>query len=184
MIELRQNSFFHNFLKILPLALLFVSVFNEFDANYFGIPFLSFNFAYILIFYFTLKAIDYFGYGLIFLTGLINDTVTGLPLGVSSFCYMIICIFSSYFRSITLRPTIMKDWLFFLITISVTNSIYYLILSYYFIVELDYRFLLVNNFTTFLLFFFFYFIFNLYYKKFLGSSDVWYQWQCKKSKFN
>ena len=134
--------------------------------------FLSFNFAYILIFYFTLKAIDYFGYGLIFLTGLINDTVTGLPLGVSSFCYMIICTFSSYFRSITLRPTIMKDWLFFLITISVTNSIYYLILSYYFIVDLDYRFLLVNNFTTFLLFFFFYFIFNFYYKKFLGSSDV------------
>ena len=172
MTEFRQNTFLLGFLRIFPILLLFVSVFNEFDANYFGIPFLSFNFAYLLIFYFTLKSIDYFGYGLIFIAGLINDTVTGLPLGLSSFCYMIICLFSSYFRSITLRPTIMKDWLFFLITITVTNSIYYLILSFYFTVELDYRFLLVNNFTTFLLFFFFYFVFNSYYKKFLGSSDV------------
>ena len=171
MTEFRQNTFLLGFLRILPILLLFVSVFNEFDANYFGIPFLSFNFAYLLIFYFTLKSIDYFGYGLIFIAGLINDTVTGLPLGLSSFCYMIICLFSSYFRSITLRPTIMKRLVIFFNDYS-TNSIYYLILSFYFTVELDYRFLLVNNFTTFLLFFFFYFVFNSYYKKFLGSSDV------------
>lgn len=172
MTDLRQNTFFRSFLKVFPLILLFISVFNEFDANYFGVPFLSFNFAYILIFFCTLKAIDYFGYGLIFIAGLINDTVTGLPLGLSSFCYMIICVFSSYFRSITLRPTIMKDWLFFLITISVANSINYLVLYLYFGVSIDYRFLLVNNFTTFLLFFFFYFVFGLYYKKFIGKSDV------------
>ena len=172
MTELRQNSFFQSFLKILPLLILFVSVFNEFDANYFGIPFLSFNFSYILIYYCTLKAIDYFGYGLVFIAGLVNDTVNGLPIGLSSFCYMVICIFSSYFRSITLRPTIMKDWLFFLITITVTNSINYLVLLFYFETTIDYRFLIVNNFTTFLLFFFFYFLFNIYYKKFLGSSDV------------
>ena len=172
MTDLRQNTFFRSFLKVFPLLLLFISVFNEFDANYFGVPFLSFNFAYILIFFCTLKAIDHFGYGLIFIAGLINDTVTGLPLGLSSFCYMMICVFSSYFRSITLRPTIMKDWLFFLITISVANSINYLVLYLYFRVSIDYRFLLVNNFTTFLLFFFFYFIFGLYYKKFIGKSDV------------
>ena len=150
MTDLRPNTFFQSFLKVFPLILLFISVFNEFDANYFGVPFLSFNFAYILIFFCTLKAIDHFGYGLIFIAGLINDTVTGLPLGLSSFCYMVICVFSSYFRSITLRPTIMKDWLFFLITISVANSINYLVLYLYFGVSIDYRFLLVNNFTTFL----------------------------------
>ena len=172
MTDLRQNTFFRSFLKVFPLVLLFISVFNEFDANYFGVPFLSFNFAYILIFFCTLKAIDYFGYGLIFIAGLINDTVTGLPLGLSSFCYMVICVFSSYFRSITLRPTIMKDWLFFLITISVANSINYLVLYLYFGISIDYRFLIVNNFTTFLLFFFFHFIFGLYYKKFIGKSDV------------
>ena len=172
MTDLRQNTFLRGFLKVFPLFLLFISVFNEFDANYFGVPFLSFNFAYILIFFCTLKAIDHFGYGLIFIAGLINDTVTGLPLGLSSFCYMIICVFSSYFRSITLRPTIMKDWLFFLITISVANSINYLVIYLYFGVSIDYRFLLVNNFTTFLLFFFFYFIFGFYYKKFIGKSDV------------
>ena len=66
----------------------------------------------------------------------------------------------------------MKDWIFFLITISVANSINYLALSLIFNINVDYRFLLVNNFTTFLLFFFFYFIFNIYYKKFIGTSDV------------
>lgn len=172
MTDLRQNTFLRSLSKLLPIFILFISVFNEFDANYFGVPFLSFNFSYILIFYCTLKLIDYFGYGLIFIAGLINDTVTGLPLGLSSFCYMVICLFSSYFRSITLRPTIMKDWIFFLITISVANSINYLALSLIFNINVDYRFLLVNNFTTFLLFFFFYFIFNFYYKKFIGTSDV------------
>ena len=67
------------FLKLLPIIILFIAVLNEFDANYFGIPFLSFNLAFILIFFWTLKNIEHFGYGFIFLAGIINDVVTGTP---------------------------------------------------------------------------------------------------------
>jgi len=55
MTYLRDNSFLKSLLQFLPITLLFISVLNEFDANYFGIPFLSFNFAFILIFFWTLK---------------------------------------------------------------------------------------------------------------------------------
>ncbi len=169
---LTETNFFKNILQSVPLLILFIAVFNEFDANNFGIPFLSFNFAFITIFFWTLKKIEYFGYGFIFLAGIINDVVTGIPLGLSSLSYMLICIATSYFRSITLRPNIIKDWIFFLITISFVNSIYYMILSYFFKIDIDYRFLLTNNFATFLLFFLFYLIFEIYYKKFFRKSDV------------
>ena len=169
---LNKNIFLKGILQSLPLIILFVAVLNEFDANYFGIPFLSFNFVYILIFFWTLKQIDYFGYGFIFFAGIINDVVTGTPLGLSSISYMLICIATSYIRSITLRPNITKDWLFFLLTISCVNSIYYIILSYFFSINIDYRFLLTNNLATFLIFFLFYFIFDIYYKKIFRKSDV------------
>ena len=169
---LNSNSFLKNILQLLPILFLFTAVLNEFDANYFGIPFLSFNFAYILIFFWTLKQIEYFGYGFIFFAGIINDVVTGTPLGLSSISYMLICIATSYLRSITLRPNIVKDWFFFLLTISFVNSIYFIILSYFFSVNIDYRFLLTNNLATFLIFFLFYFVFNIYYKKVFRKSDV------------
>ena len=169
---LNNNSFLKNILQSLPILFLFIAVLNEFDANYFGIPFLSFNFAYILIFFWTLKQIEYFGYGFIFFAGIINDVVTGTPLGLSSISYMLICIATSYLRSITLRPNIVKDWFFFLLTISFVNSIYFIILSYFFSVNIDYRFLLTNNLATFLIFFLFYFVFNIYYKKVFRKSDV------------
>ena len=169
---LRENNFLKIITQLLPLIFLFVSVFNEFDANYLGIPFLSFNFAFILIFFWTLKKIGYFGYCFFFLAGIINDVFTGAPLGLSSFSYMLICVATSYFRSITLRPNITKDWIFFLLTISFVNSIYFMIISYIFKIDIDYRFLLTNNFATFLIFFLFYYFFNIYYKKFFGKSDV------------
>ena len=169
---LNNNSFLKNILQSLPILFLFIAVLNEFDANNFGIPFLSFNFAYILIFFWTLKQIEYFGYGFIFFAGIINDVVTGTPLGLSSISYMLICIATSYLRSITLRPNIIKDWFFFLLTISFVNSIYFIILSYFFSVNIDYRFLLTNNLATFLIFFLFYFVFNIYYKKVFRKSDV------------
>ena len=167
-----KSGVFKYFLKLLPLIILFIAVLNEFDANYFGSPFLSFNLAFILIFFWTLNNIEQFGFGFIFLAGIINDVVTGTPLGLSSFLYMLICGATAYFRKITLRPNITKDWLFFLVTISCVNSIYYIISSYFFDVSIDYRYLLTNNLATFLIFFLFYIIFNIYYKKFFRKSDV------------
>ena len=41
--------------KHLPIILLFISVLNESDLNYLNFEYFSFNFSYILIFYFNLK---------------------------------------------------------------------------------------------------------------------------------
>ena len=43
-----------------------------------------------------------------FLAGLINDVVIGLPLGISSVTYLFICVFAVYLRNITLRVSLIK----------------------------------------------------------------------------
>ena len=101
---LKSKGFFSKFYSWLPIVVLYVSVLNEFDVNYLDLDFFSFNFPFILIFFFTLKDFKNFDYLLVFLAGLINDTVVGLPLGLSSLSFMIICIATSYFRNITIRP--------------------------------------------------------------------------------
>ena len=88
--------------------ILIVSVLNVFDFNYLNLKYFSFNFPFILIFFFTLKDSKHFDYLLVFLAGLINDTVVGLPLGIISLSYMLICISTSYFRNITIRPSPIK----------------------------------------------------------------------------
>ncbi len=123
---------------------------NEFDFNYINIDYFSFNFPFILIFYFTLKEYSRFDFFLVFIAGLINDTVIGLPLGVSSLSYILVCIFSSYLRNITIRPNLIKDWFYFLFVISLINSVSYSILFFFFSFELDIMFYIINNFFTFL----------------------------------
>jgi rod shape-determining protein MreD len=170
--ELRKNIFAKNFFSLLPIILLYLSVLNEFDANFLDIDYLSFNFSYILIFYWSLKKIKNFNYIQIFFAGLINDVVNGLPVGLSGLSFLLICAATLYLRSITLRPNILNDWIYFLFTISFVNTIHYLIISYIFTINLNYEFLLVNNLSTFLLYFFSHFIFGLYYEIFIGKSDV------------
>ena len=73
MVKKTKTSIVKNFLLYLPLLLLFISVFNEFDFNYLNYQYLSFNFPFILIFYWSLKRIETLGYGYIFIAGLFND---------------------------------------------------------------------------------------------------------------
>ena len=115
MSELKSKSFLFKFYGWMPIILLFISVLNEFDLNYLNLKYFSFNFPFILIFFFTLKDFKHFDYLLVFIAGLINDTVVGLPLGISSLSYTLICIATSYIRNITIRPNPIKDWFYFLL---------------------------------------------------------------------
>ena len=166
--SLRSKGSIFKFYSYLPLIILLISVLNEFDFNYLNLEYFSFNFPFILIFYFTLKDFRYFDYSLVFIAGLINDTVVGLPLGISSFSYMLICIATSYFRNITIRPNQLKDWFYFLFIISLINSINYSILTLFFSFELVLFDYLVNTFFTFLFYIIFVSIFKLYLK---GLND-------------
>ena len=132
MVSLRTKGPFLKLYSWLPIILLFISVLNEFDLNYLNLDYFSFNFPFILIFFFTLKDFKHFDYLLVFFTGLINDTVVGLPLGISSLSYLLICISTAYFRNITIRPNPIKDWFYFLFIISLINSINYSILTLFF----------------------------------------------------
>ena len=165
MTKFYRTSFIYKFYIWLPIIVLFISVFNEFDFNYLDIEYFSFNFPFILIFYFTLKGSSNFDYMFVFIAGLINDVVIGFPLGISSLSYVLICSFSSYLRSITIRPNIIKDWFYFLFVISLINSLNYSILFLIFSYELNFTYYLVNNFFTFLLYIFFSHIFSYYIKE-------------------
>ncbi len=168
MASLKSDNFLMKFYSWLPIIILFISVLNEFDFNYLNLKFFSFNFPYILIFFFTLKEFKNFDYFLVFLAGLFNDTVIGLPLGISSMSYIIICISTSYFRNITIRPNPIKDWFYFLFIIALINSINYSILTLFFGFNLILMSYLVNIFFTFIFYIFFVSIFKLYLK---GIND-------------
>ena len=157
-----KNTIGNTFLLYLPLLLLFLSVFNEFDFNYLNYKYFSFNFPFILIFYWSLKKIESLGYGFIFIAGLFNDSVLGFPIGISSLTYLIICGFAAYLRNITLRPDIVKDWFYFLFTILVANSINYFLLVLFFSIELNYYELTGNIVFTFLFYYIFGNIFDIY----------------------
>ena len=160
MSSLNKSSFLRVLLSYLPLIFLFVSVFNEFDFNYLEIENFSFNFVHILIFYWTLKNLDRFGYLSIFLAGVINDVVVGIPIGVSSFCYLILCSVTAYIRNITLSPNFVKDWFSFLFTIILINSIQVIILDLIFIIKISYISYLINSGFTFLFYPVFFILFN------------------------
>ena len=169
MSKLKKNRIINNLLKLAPLLLLYISVLNEFDLNYLGN--ISFNFPFILIYYWSLKKAESLGYGFIFIAGLINDVVIGLPLGTSSLSYLLICGFAAYLRNITLRPSLVKDWFFFLFTILVINSLNYSYLNIFFEIDLNYVTLFFNIVFTFLFYLIFAYIFQTYQKAFFVESD-------------
>ena len=167
MIRFQKKNLLYKLYTWLPILALFVSVFNEFDLNYLNIDYFSFNFPFILIFYFALKEYQRFDYFLVFIAGLVNDTVVGLPLGLSSLSYILICIFATYLRNITISPNLIKDWFYFLFIISLINSINFTVLFIFFSYELDITLFIVNNFFTFL----FYIVFSIFFKRYLKSLD-------------
>ena len=168
MASFKTKGTFFKLYSWFPMVLLIISVLNEFNFNYLNLEYFSFNFPFILIFFFTLKEFKDFDYLFVFFAGLINDTVVGLPLGISSLSYLLICIATSYFRNITIRPNPIKDWFYFLFIISLINSINYSILTLFFSFNLILMNYLINIFFTFLFYIVFVPIFRYYLK---GLND-------------
>ena len=169
MSEFKRGSIINNLLRLGPLIILYISVLNEIDLNYLKI--FSLNFPFILIYYWSLRKSESLGYGYIFVAGLINDVVTGLPIGISSFNYLLICGFAAYLRTITLRPNLVKDWFFFLFTILVVNSLSYSALNIFFSIDLNYNNLFINIFFTFIFYIIFANLFLIYQNKFFKETN-------------
>ncbi len=168
-----KKSIFKKFLTFVPLILLFVSVMNEFDFNYLNYKYFSFNFPFILIYYWSLKRSESLGYGYIFTAGLFNDVTIGFPLGVSGLTYLLICGFAAYLRNITLRPNLINDWMFFLFTILFVTSINYFLLISIFSIEMNYYELIGNIFFTFIFYYIFAYLFDVYQRLvFKGNKNA------------
>lgn len=160
MTEISKIKIFKSLKIYLPMIILIISVLNEIDLNYSKIENFSFNFAYIFIFYWTLKKPELLPFGFIFICGMFNDVVVNLPIGLSSLGYLVICVVTSYLRNITLRPNFINDWLFFLITIMLVNSINFLVLEIIMSTEFDLINYLLNLGFTFLFYPLFFIILN------------------------
>ena len=172
MTSLKNKNFIKKILSQIPLILLYASVLNNYDFNYLGLKYFSFNFSYILIFYYSLKKIESLGYINIFIAGLFNDVVIGTPIGLSSLLYLILCGSAAYLRNITLSPSLVKDWIFFLITILIINSLLFIFLNFIFDYELNYFDQIINIIGTFLLYLFFSNLFDYFEIYALGRKNV------------
>jgi rod shape-determining protein MreD len=172
MTGLKNKNFIGKLLAQIPLILLFISVLNNYDFNYLGLKYFSFNFSYILIFYYSLKKSESLGYIYIFIAGLFNDVIVGTPIGLSSLMYLMLCGAAAYLRNITLRPSLVKDCIFFLITILIINSLLFIALNFIFDYELDYFDQLINIIYTFLFYFLFSNLFDFFQGYFLGKNNV------------
>jgi rod shape-determining protein MreD len=165
MSSLNKYNLTKSLLFYLPVFFLFLSVLNEIDFNYLEVKYFSLNIAHILIFYWTLKNPRYLNYGSIFLAGLVNDVVVGLPVGISSFCYLLICAVTAYLRNITITPKFINDWISLLFTISLINSIQIITLDFIFSIEVNYLRYMINSGFTFIFYPIFLFLFNILEKK-------------------
>ena len=172
MTELKNKSIIKKALASMPIILLFISVLNNYDFNYLGLKYFSFNFSYILIFYYSLKKSESLGYIYIFIAGLFNDVMVGTPIGLSSLMYLILCGAAAYLRNITLRPSLIKDCVFFLITILILNSLLFLTLNFIFSYQLNYFDQIINITYTFLLYFLFSNLFDFFEKNFVGRNNA------------
>ena len=158
--------------KYTPIILLFSSILNEIDFNNLGLKYFSFNFSYILIFYYSLRRSESLGYTYIFIAGLFNDVMNGIPMGTSSLSFLLICAATSYLRNITLRPNLIKDWIYFLITLLVLNSFSYISLVFIFEYDINFTDRMINTTSTFIFYFIFTHIFNFIENFFIGLRNA------------
>ena len=135
------------FFELLPLLLLFFISLNGnsiIDLNFFSI-----NAHYILVYYWVLRKPQVLGYGFIFISGIISDVVFGLPLGVNALSLLIIAAVAAYVRVVTVRITLINDWISFIPAILIANFIFFLSL-YFSNYSVDYFFLFKNSVFTFI----------------------------------
>ena len=135
------------FFEILPLLLLFFISLN--GSSIINVKFFSVNIHYILIYYWVLRQPQSLGYGFIFLSGIISDIVLGFPIGVNALSLLFVAGVAAYIRVVTVRITLINDWISFIPALLFANFIYFtsLYISDY---SVDYLYLLKNSIFTFI----------------------------------
>ena len=137
----------NKFLELIPLFLLFfisLSGNSIVDVNFFSI-----NVNYILIYFWVLRRPQILGYGFIFLSGIISDVVFGLPVGATPLALLLLAAAATYVRLVTVRVSLLNDWVSFIPALLLANFVYYISL-YYSDYSIDYLYLFNNSIFTFI----------------------------------
>jgi len=135
------------FFEFIPLFLLFFISLN--GNSVIDLKFFSINIHYILVYYWVLRQPESLGYGFIFLSGIISDVVFGFPLGINALSLLIIAAVAAYARVVTVRITLINDWISFIPALLLANFIYFLSL-YFSNYAVDYLYLFKNSIFTFI----------------------------------
>ncbi|SVC79196.1 uncharacterized protein METZ01_LOCUS332050, partial [marine metagenome] len=135
------------FFEFLPLFLLFFISLN--GSSVIDLKFFSINIHYILVYYWVLRQPESLGYGFIFLSGIISDVVFGFPFGVNALSLLIIAAVAAYVRVVTVRITLINDWISFIPALLFANFIYFFSL-YFSNYSIDYLHLFTNSIFTFI----------------------------------
>ena len=137
----------YKFLELLPVLLLF---FISLSGNsILDLKFFSVNIHYILVYFWVLRQPLILGYGFIFLSGIISDVVFGFPFGVNSLSLLVIAAVAAYVRNVTVRITLVNDWISFIPALLIANFIYFFSL-YFSNYSIDYLYLIKNSIFTFI----------------------------------
>jgi len=156
-----------------PLIFLYYLSISEVDShfeNYFEI--LSFNIQLIIIYFWVSKKPESLGSGHIFLAGLINDVVMGVPLGLSSLSYLVVSLVATYVKNMTVNTRITTDMFTFFIAIFFSNITFYILISNFSDIQISITEISYNTFFTLIFFPFFWFIFSFYNSTLLINRNV------------
>tara|TARA_B100000965_G_scaffold352684_1_gene328035 strand:- start:323 stop:817 length:495 start_codon:yes stop_codon:yes gene_type:complete len=134
------------FFELFPVLILFFISLN--GQSVIDLKFFSINVHYILVYFWVLRRPQNLGYGFIFLSGIISDVVFGFPIGINALALLIIAAVAAYVRVVTVRITLVNDWISFIPALLLANLIYFfaLYLSNY---SIDYIYLFKNSLFTF-----------------------------------
>ncbi|SVC97210.1 uncharacterized protein METZ01_LOCUS350064 [marine metagenome] len=142
---LKQVKF--KFFEILPILLLFFISLN--GSSIINIKFFSVNIHYILVYYWVLRQPQSLGYGFIFLSGIISDVVLGFPIGINALSLLFVAGVAAYVRVVTVRITLVNDWISFIPALLFANFVYFTSL-YFSNYSVEYIYLLKNSIFTFI----------------------------------
>ena len=135
------------FFELIPLLLLFFISLN--GNSVIDFKFIHINVHYILIYFWVLRQPENLGYGFIFLSGIITDVVFGLPIGITALTLLVIAAVAAYVRVVTVRISLMTDWISFVPALLFANFVYFIAL-YISNQSIDYMYLFTNSIFTFI----------------------------------
>ena len=159
------------FINNLIVVIFYTLSFNTFAGikEFPNLLIFTFNLQMIIVYFYVLKFPSNLGTGHIFLAGIINDVVIGIPLGTSSLSFLVLTFCTTYIRTATLRSKMTTEWITFVPALFLSNLVYFIVINNFSHLSFYYIELLQNTFFTFLFFPIFYYLFINYETKMLKN---------------